>query len=755
MRLFRVSALCVLAIFLPVGITLYGENLVFNSSFELGTAGYDSRSFQRASSNPKMEYESPVIDTSTFVSGRQSLRIPNSFSEHKILFAREFKAFPDTEYNFSIYMKSSAEDYPVRLRFLSYATSKNRWGDDKKVDVKVSKEWNRFEFSFKTPSLDAGCEYYTFLLESCREPDAVGHDLWLDDLSLSSNKSQTWSAGASLEVAASVERSLYILDDVSSKSAVARIDAVNNSKDDIQAKLTLNVIDDYSGAKGFSHDFALALKPSERKSISCNLPLDRYGACRVELDASAGKASCSTFPGFFAVIGKYESRPIDTDKTFCVGVNTGIGDLQPPYWNMIKKPGFPASGLSQEDYVKLLSVMGCRLVRDWDGDAGLSFDWRRIEPANGSFDFSIPDRTISLAAKYGIEIIPVVGGRIGCKSDGHLPEWLRPDCVKRSVTPYNNRPQTTPEFPPVDAWRKYVHAIGERYKGKLSHYEIVNEPNADYFPKEYLLLLKAAYEELKAVDPNCKIIGFCSSGDYGLPLCAFLSDCAKEGGLSYVDIVSYHPYETPNLASKIPSDAMDASCKGIIGKYANGRDIPLWNTELYYLTGKKQNGADEENQPHDVAQRFLTDLGEGLGQSTSIPANSLWKNVLAPHMNGIFARQWIPSSNYVIQNALARFFEGATPKDKFKWGCDSVCYVYERDGKSIAAFWHYGDVKGVKVKLALTDADVQLYDLYGNKLPLGSGLLSFGPAPLYLEAKKGVDADTFIDLLKRAQVKPD
>ena len=271
-----------------------------------------------------------------------------------------------------------------------------------------------------------------------------------------------------------------------------------------------------------------------------------------------------------------------------------------------------------------------------------------------------------------------------------------------------------------------------------------------------MVMLKAAYEEIKKVDPKISVVGFCSTGDLGGVLGEYLESCFKLGGLKYADIVSFHPYNAPNLSGAQPADRQIHDVKGLVIKY--GGSQPVWNTELYYLVGKGTNYIEKgEYAPGDAAQRFLTDLGESIGQSSCVPGETVFRNPWSPHNPIAIALALVyPNSNFVAYNALARFFEGGKPFGKIRWNSDSVCYIYQqKEGKYIAAFWNFGGSAGLKVALKMTDAEATLYDVYGNKVPLDKNSpLLLTATPYYLQWQ-GTDGQAFVERLKNAAVETD
>ena len=117
----------------------------------------------------------------------------------------------------------------------------------------------------------------------------------------------------------------------------------------------------------------------------------------------------------------------------------------------------------------------------------------------------------------------------------------------------------------------------------------------------------------------------------------------------------------------------------MVDKYAAG--MPLWNTELYYLWGDKNDTRRIEagTLPRHLAQRFLLDLGEGVKQSMYLPDTSLLMHELSPSWQqvGEFVQTGlVPSMLYPAHSALVHFFAGAVPVERIEWIRGITCYLY-------------------------------------------------------------------------------
>ena len=98
-----------------------------------------------------------------------------------------------------------------------------------------------------------------------------------------------------------------------------------------------------------------------------------------------------------------------------------------------------------------------------------------------------------------------------CKARGLKILWGLPYTPKWASD--NGESNGVPRHPvSQEHWRKFVRATAERYRNDIEFYEVWNEPNNERFWRgtvdEYVFyILKPAYEEIKAVDSNKKIVG--------------------------------------------------------------------------------------------------------------------------------------------------------------------------------------------------------------------------------------------------------
>jgi hypothetical protein len=737
------------------------ENLIFNSGFELGDCGFVVEKYLRPETNPGLEYAAPHVDRSTFTEGAQSLRLPNGYAESFDLQSREFQLTPGQWYTFSVDLKSSIDKYPVALSLVTVREFRRRTVKQQRQFV-VGKEWKRYSFTFKAYPKESLKFYYVRLdngtILAKDETEAVAPpaaDLWLDNMQLVAGKSSRSAASAVPELAVVPTRKVVVKTGKSVEAEVM-VRLHNPSAKTLRAPLVLTVSDRYTGAEIATVRKTVAIPAGKAVEAAVPIKLSKYGSYHLAASLE-GLSAFNALPNNLAVVGKTETRPGSQSESFCVSLNGGLGRR---VWAHKSgnvntfMPGYRSVGHSPQEGLELMSQMGCRLLRSHSEPA---FHWSVVEPEEGVFDFAAADRLVDLAAAQGIQIAPCLGDMEfmtrtwGGGKEAALPAWLQAKSPKSSYAPMLRKyRQTFIYLPPLELWQRYIRVLAERYKGRITHWEIMNEPNLFIMPEDYLTYLKAAHEVLKQVDAENKIIGFCATGDLGGAVNSFLGKSFSLGGLDYADIVAFHPYHARTLSSPKPADTMIAEAKALLAKFGKP-DMPLWNTELYFL---KEGDDSNYYAAEYLAHRFLTDLGEGVAQSISLqkvvmlaPAERYYQSLASENLQ-------FPDSNFVIYNTMARLFTGAKPVAKLRWAVNSICYVFENNGRYLAAFWHYGNTPGLKLSLDLGASNADHYDLFGNPIAWNEQPLNLGAAPQYLVWKGSGPAD-FVEKLKKAKITGD
>ncbi|MBW3624743.1 MAG: hypothetical protein KY468_15165, partial [Armatimonadetes bacterium] len=153
--------------------------------------------------------------------------------------------------------------------------------------------------------------------------------------------------------------------------------------------------------------------------------------------------------------------------------------------------------------------------------ARVMVDWNKVEAEPGKLDWAFYDAAVEKLTQDGLHILFTVYGP-----------------PKGSLAPNS-------ELPDPAKFGAFVKAAAERYKGRVSAYEMLNEENTGIWPRVsdrrasvYVPILKAGYQAVKAVDPNAKVI---MAGLWQFPI-YYLEDMYRAGAKGYFDAINVHYY---------------------------------------------------------------------------------------------------------------------------------------------------------------------------------------------------------------------
>jgi hypothetical protein len=197
-------------------------------------------------------------------------------------------------------------------------------------------------------------------------------------------------------------------------------------------------------------------------------------------------------------------------------------------------------------------------------------------------------------------------------------------------------------------YRQFVHELASRYKGKVSLWEIQNEPNAfppgGMDPATYVAVLKAAFEEIHAVDPKATVYGICGTGDF-VPWMTKVFDL---GGAKYMDAISFHTYVTPKLPEESNLPAKLDQVRALAAK--NGKPLAFLNSE----TGTYVALREVVDKP--ISPERLDDLIARGTPTLSIPHG--WPNYALDETTGSLS---------IVRNCVYNFLAGAKAFTFFGW----------------------------------------------------------------------------------------
>jgi hypothetical protein len=227
----------------------------------------------------------------------------------------------------------------------------------------------------------------------------------------------------------------------------------------------------------------------------------------------------------------------------------------------------------------------------------LMMPWAGAEPAKGQFDWTNIDRTVNAAVARNMAVIGIINSS---------PAWA----VAPGVPAISGRPASPAQY------AGFCEKVAARYRGKVSAYEVWNEPNGAQFfapqpdPAGYTELLKAAYPKIKGADPNATVVGGVvgSVTDWGTWLInpvSFVQQMYDAGAKNFMDALSFHPYHytlkfSDGMAvANSPLDQTVALRRIMIANGDAGKKI--WATEY----GEPMTALDEAGQAAYIADLLV------------------------------------------------------------------------------------------------------------------------------------------------------
>ena len=263
--------------------------------------------------------------------------------------------------------------------------------------------------------------------------------------------------------------------------------------------------------------------------------------------------------GMVEVAGNLIRQPLDTDPLAAINHKADI-----PY-------GINTF-LQQEVEAEKIEAM-LRMIRE----AGFvwlrqEFPWEDLEvTGRGQFDWAKYDRIVERTAAHGLRLMVRLS---------NPPAWSRAD------------PQAGDLAPPDDLqdFVNYAAAVAQRYRGRITHYQVWNEPNifpewGNNFvdPARYTELLCRAYAALKRVDPDIIVVNAAIAptisldGYRGFSDLIFLQEIYDRGGGGCFDVLSAQGY---GLFSG-PTDRRLRATSVNVARHTYYRDIMVRNGDAH------------------------------------------------------------------------------------------------------------------------------------------------------------------------------
>jgi polysaccharide biosynthesis protein PslG len=269
--------------------------------------------------------------------------------------------------------------------------------------------------------------------------------------------------------------------------------------------------------------------------------------------------------------------------------------------------------------------------------ARLQTGWIKCEKEKGVYDFKWLDDIVNPLLAIGITpwLSVSFGNPIYTPVEGYTDyaEKHPGEKVPSTVRGYVGEIPMYHGKEAIKGWKNYLLAMTKHFKGRISYWEIWNEPNtAPYgfwktynlykdcsrseFEKkcaeDYVELVKISSEQIRKANPDAKIIG--GSISLSLDACFFIRNLVEAGIVKYIDILTFHPYGSN------PEFGLEARYNNL--RYEldvhGGSHIKIWQGETGMMTiphGIIFTG-NEYVQAKFITRRFTADFRIGCEMSS-------------------------------------------------------------------------------------------------------------------------------------------
>jgi GH35 family endo-1,4-beta-xylanase len=228
-------------------------------------------------------------------------------------------------------------------------------------------------------------------------------------------------------------------------------------------------------------------------------------------------------------------------------------------------------------------------VRLWDTRTA----WLNLEPAQDQWDFGMLDANVDKASSQGVtDITLVLWG---------TPAWAA-ESLSADDAPWLGPGSAAPPRDNTD-WVDYVRTVVNRYRGRITAYQIGNEPNLAWFwrgdPARLADLVDLAARVIHEVDPAAEVIapGPMMAGPYvGSTMMRIWRTLAERR--TPIDAIAFHWYPP---AGTDPHELVEVSAAVREASSAAGlRGEPLWLTEVNLVQGRLRRARTADVQVRQV-----------------------------------------------------------------------------------------------------------------------------------------------------------
>ncbi len=708
---------------------IQAENLIDNGDFETGMRGWGVHS-RRYYSQSK-DFAPPECADDFAVHGKKSLKITKKGAGAHDLISAPIKLEPGKSYTLSFYVQSNIPG--KKISGAMHITGKTTGSDGLfgGFAVDCQTDWQRLTKSFTVPLAPAKRGFqnrYCIRIRAVAPADKDG-SIWFDGFQIEENNAASdFNPANDISIAMSSipENRMpiyYTSEDVSAKCRVY------STKDEKAMTLEYVLENYYYGTKKPLKKEAFEISKDESIEKVITLSQQPRGSYKLwaELKDSKGNIKAKT-EFLFGVITEEKNAELKENSFFGIHLPSAEVVDWRQFWGIKPRYELMFTGQVEPDkQFKLARDIGAKWLRTFK-----IFHMAFIHPEENRFNFESAEKYMELADKHKLKVMPILGNQLGnsqwerwgtCFSA--IPPWARSEkkSLGGSSRGYNQK------LPDLKKFKEHTRKLAEHYKGRITAWEVWNEPTVKMRGNEYMPILKAAHDGIKQAAPDATVVGLCGTGDLGGDPLGWVkkSLAFSENPNELMDVISVHTYASP---ADNEENSIKKLFKIVADKTSDGKPMPVWNTEV----GTATIPAYHDIKPERVAySRFITTSPQDqanflVGKEIMQMALGIQKHFyfilgfgsghLGPGTGtfNLLEYDGAPRPSLMAYDAMTEIMEGAKFKEQIDLSANDFCGVFDKGDKNIVFCWNFGK-KAETHDIACSPDGINFLDIMGNPFP--------------------------------------
>ncbi len=297
----------------------------------------------------------------------------------------------------------------------------------------------------------------------------------------------------------------------------------------------------------------------------------------------------------------------------------------------------------------------------------------------------------------------------------------------------------------INAYAAFAAAVAKQFKGVISRFEIWNEYDLGGFnteeqpPEVYAKMLKAAYTEIKKVNPEAQVI----AGVTCNPHYSWLERLLEAGGAKFCDGISTHTYSMMDFAypddTQLQVDVNTGEYKKIAEKYGLKSKIDV--TEIGWSTPSSYSSCSRVQQAAAMVRAFaIAQKSKNIGKLLMYDFRNDGTNPFDTESNwglieaGDALQPLAPKESYVAVCCYGNMVGDCELLDSYVKDNIQIIKYRTKDG---FRYMLWSLIGAHTVKLNLPDGAI-ISDMYGNETACDKEIIVY-EQPCYITTSDEVE----------------